>query len=70
MLIKIVDMGDGVISAAVDHDDVNDENVGAASQALSSPVVSVTLVERHASTSYRLKLSSTSAPHIFYRNKR
>jgi hypothetical protein len=69
-MIKIVDMGDGVISAAADDDDTHDENVGAASQALSSPVVAVTLVERHASTSYRLKLSPTSGPHIFYRNKR
>ena len=69
-MIKIVDMGDGVISAAADDDDTNDENVGAAPQALSSRVVAVTLVQRHASTSYRLKLSSTSGPHIFYRNKR
>jgi hypothetical protein len=68
-MIKIVNMGDGVISAAADDDDTNDENIGAASQSL-SPVVAVALVQRQASTSYRLKLSPTSGPHIFYRNKR
>jgi hypothetical protein len=69
-MIKIVNMGDGVISAAADDDDTNDENIGAASQSLSSPVVAVALAQRQASTSYRLKLSPTSGPHIFYRNKR
>lgn len=68
-MIKIVNVGDGVISAAAD-DDTNDENIGAASQSLSSPVVAVALMQRQASTSYRLKLSPTSGPHIFYRNKR
>jgi hypothetical protein len=70
IMIKIVNMGDGVISAAADDDDTNDENIGAASQSLSRRVVAVALVQRQASTSYQKKLSPTSGPHIFYRNKR
>jgi hypothetical protein len=70
-MIKIVNMGDGVISAAADdYDDTNDENAGAASLTPGSRVVAVTPAQKNVLTPYRPKSSSTSGPHIFVRHKR